>query len=173
MRLYPPPGSATAWRGGRCVYGYSYPKGTILILFYYGLHRSKGPLETPPPLSLTGYLQLPNRYRSGDKRKKGIPLEGAKDFASENFAMAEMAICISEFIYIALTLGAPRNSTTDQSAGYAPTRRRRAALKRGLSSDNAFLQFITTRAVRIEMKIPPIGGLAICICHVLFSTAQR
>jgi cytochrome P450 len=110
MRLYPP-----AWVSDRVALaddafnGYSYPKGTILILFYYGLHRSKDHWEDASSFKPDRFLQHPDSYREGDKGKAKAyyPFGGGPRLCiGNNFAMAEMAICIQEFIH-RFDIGAP------------------------------------------------------------------
>jgi len=98
MRLYPP-----AWITDRVALeddafnGYSYPKGTILALFYFGLHRSERHWEDASSFR-------PDRFmgQNGAKEKARVyyPFGGGPRLCiGNNFAMAEMAICLQEFIH--------------------------------------------------------------------------
>jgi len=105
MRLYPP-----AWVSDRVALaddafnGYSYPKGTILILFYYGLHRSKDHWEDAASFTPDRFLRL---EADKGKAKAYYPFGGGPRLCiGNNFAMAEMAICIQEFIHL-FDIGAP------------------------------------------------------------------
>ena len=105
MRLYPP-----AWVSDRVALaddafnGYSYPKGTILILFYYGLHRSKDHWEDASSFKPDRFLRHEGEK---EKAKAYYPFGGGPRLCiGNNFAMAEMAICIQEFIH-RFDIGAP------------------------------------------------------------------
>ncbi len=98
MRLYPP-----AWVSDRVSLeddtfnGYSFPKGTIIALYYYGLHRSarywKDPLAFNPGRFLT-----PDK--DGEKGKVFFPFGGGPRLCiGNNFAMAEMALFVQAFIH--------------------------------------------------------------------------
>lgn len=94
MRLYPP-----AWISDRmCMnddtYGpYKIPAGTILVLFYYGLHRD--------PKHWTGPTEfIPERFskKNADKNKTYYPFgAGPRLCIGNNFAMAEMTIFLQRF----------------------------------------------------------------------------
>lgn len=97
MRLYPP-----AWISDRVAlnddtYGsFSFPKGSIIILFYYGLHRDKKYWENPD-------LFIPARFAKGNedksKPKAYYPFGGGPRLCiGNNFAMAEMAIFLQGMI---------------------------------------------------------------------------
>jgi cytochrome P450 len=93
MRLYPP-----AWVSDRVSLeddsfnGYSYPGGTIIGLFFYGLHRSAKYWEDP--LSFK-----PERFL-GEKERSRVffPFGGGPRLCiGNNFAMAEMALFLKSF----------------------------------------------------------------------------
>lgn len=97
MRLYPP-----AWISDRVAVAddqykdFKIPKDTILVLFYYGLHRDPKYFDNPEAF-------LPERFL-----KKNVDKEKPKAFypfgagprlcIGNSFAMAEMAIFLSAFI---------------------------------------------------------------------------
>ncbi|MEK6781223.1 MAG: cytochrome P450 [Bacteroidota bacterium] len=98
MRLYPP-----AWISDRVALHddtynhYSFPKDTIIVLFYYGLHRDEKHWENPSAF-------IPGRFskRAVDKGKpKGYyPFSaGPRLCIGNNFAMAEMAIFLQAMIH--------------------------------------------------------------------------
>lgn len=97
MRLYPP-----AWISDRVALNddafndFTFPKGSIIILFYYGLHRDKKYWENPDAF-------IPSRFakENGDKRKPKAyyPFGGGPRLCiGNNFAMAEMAIFLQTMI---------------------------------------------------------------------------
>jgi cytochrome P450 len=97
MRLYPP-----AWITDRIALhddayaNITFPKNTILILFYYGLHRNPKYWEDPQAFK-------PARFASGnadkEKSKYYFPFgSGPRLCIGNNFAMAEMAIFLQSFI---------------------------------------------------------------------------
>ena len=97
MRLYPP-----AWISDRVALqddafrGFKIPKDTIMVLFYYGLHRDGQYFNNP------GLFQ-PDRFlkKNADKErpKAFYPFgSGPRLCIGNNFAMAEMAIFLAEFI---------------------------------------------------------------------------
>jgi len=95
MRLYPP-----AWVSDRVsleddAFGeFSFPGGTIIALFYFGLHRSAAYWNDP--LSFK-----PERFLTGDKDKSKFffPFGGGPRLCiGSNFAMAEMALFIKSFV---------------------------------------------------------------------------
>ncbi len=95
MRLYPP-----AWVSDRVSLEddafdeYTFPKGTILALFYFGLHRS--PMYWEDPLAFK-----PERFLTGEKEKTKIffPFgSGPRLCIGNNFAMAEMALFLKSFV---------------------------------------------------------------------------
>jgi cytochrome P450 len=110
MRLYPP-----AWVSDRVALeddafnGYSYPKGTILILFYYGLHRNERYWEDASSFKPDRFMR---HEGVNEKAKVYYPFGGGPRLCiGNNFAMAEMAICLREFIHrfeIAVTEVQPR-----------------------------------------------------------------
>ena len=97
MRLYPP-----AWVSDRVSIqadtfnGYSYPAGTIIALFYYGLHRHPTYWDDPA-------LFTPERFLKADIKEKSkvyFPFGGGPRLCiGNNFAMAEMALFIRAFIH--------------------------------------------------------------------------
>lgn len=98
MRLYPP-----AWISDRMALsddtynGFTYPKGIVIILFYYGLHRDAR--YWPEPDSF-----IPERFakENDDKRKPKAfyPFGGGPRLCiGNNFAMAEMAIFLQTMIH--------------------------------------------------------------------------
>jgi cytochrome P450 len=97
MRLYPP-----AWITDRIAlqddaYGnFTFPKNTILILFYYGLHRNPKYWEDAESFK-------PSRFSNGnadkEKTKYYLPFgSGPRLCIGNNFAMAEMAIFLQSFV---------------------------------------------------------------------------
>lgn len=98
MRLYPP-----AWISDRMAlsddaYGpFTYPKGIVIILFYYGLHRDEKYWPNPDSF-------IPDRFskENEDKRKPKAfyPFGGGPRLCiGNNFAMAEMAIFLQTMIH--------------------------------------------------------------------------
>lgn len=98
MRLYPP-----AWISDRVALqddayeSFSYPKGSIIILFYYGLHRDARHWDNPLNF-------IPSRFtkENEDKRKPKAfyPFGGGPRLCiGNNFAMAEMAIFLKTMIH--------------------------------------------------------------------------
>ena len=98
MRLYPP-----AWISDRVALqddgyqGYTFPKDTIIVLFYYGLHRDAKHWESPSAF-------VPNRFlkNASDKErlKSFYPFgSGPRLCIGNNFAMAEMAIFLQAIIH--------------------------------------------------------------------------
>jgi len=93
MRMYPP-----AWMTDRVTLqddrfgSYRYPGGTIIILFFYGLHRHKDYWEDPSAFR-------PDRFL-GDKRAKHFFPFGAgpRMCIGNNFAMAEMSFFLYSFL---------------------------------------------------------------------------
>lgn len=97
MRLYPP-----AWISDRVAmaddaYGdFVYPKDTVIVLFYYGLHRS--PVHWDKPTQF-----WPDRFSkekfSKDQAKAYHPFGGGPRLCiGNNFAMAEMTIFLQAII---------------------------------------------------------------------------
>lgn len=98
MRLYPP-----AWISDRVALeddrydNFGIPKDTIVILFYYGLHRDARYWHDPTSF-------LPERFlkdqTSKDKPKAYYPFgAGPRLCIGNSFAMAEMAIFLEAFIH--------------------------------------------------------------------------
>jgi cytochrome P450 len=96
LRLYPP-----AYISDRVALnddtfnGYTFPAGTIIILFYYGLHRDSRHWSEPERF-------LPARFLGTSPREQGnvfFPFgSGPRLCIGNNFAMAEMAIFLQPFI---------------------------------------------------------------------------
>lgn len=97
MRLYPP-----AWISDRVAVHddtfrqYSFPKDTIIVLFYYGLHRDQRYWEEPDAF-------VPERFLKDkgpkDKAKVYFPFgAGPRLCIGNNFAMAEMTVFIQAMI---------------------------------------------------------------------------
>jgi cytochrome P450 len=97
MRLYPP-----AWISDRVALqddaynNFTFPKGSIIILFYYGLHRDARFWDNPDSFK-------PERFakENEDKRKPKAyyPFGGGPRLCiGNNFAMAEMAIFLQAMI---------------------------------------------------------------------------
>jgi cytochrome P450 len=96
MRLYPP-----AWISDRValaddVYGnFLIPKGAVILIFYYGMHRDAGLWNDPLAFR-------PARFKEDiDKGKKKIYYPfgaGPRLCIGNNFAMAEMTIFIQSFL---------------------------------------------------------------------------
>ena len=96
MRLYP-----AAWMTERMSLSddsfedYSYPAGTIIIPFFYGLHRDEN-------LWLEGNLFKPDRFIEDDKIKRFkhfLPFgSGPRMCVGNNFAMAEMTFFLHAFV---------------------------------------------------------------------------
>jgi len=96
MRLYPP-----AWINDRIaleddVYNnYSIPKGTVVVSFFYGLHRDTKQWQNPLAFQ-------PGRFLGEDEkatRKIFYPFgAGPRLCIGNNFAMAEMAIFLQAFL---------------------------------------------------------------------------
>ena len=96
MRLYPP-----AWIVDRVsanddeFNGYSFPGGTIIILFFYGMHRDRKYWTDPE-------VFRPERFvkgGEGEKSKSYLPFgAGPRLCIGNNFAIAEMAIFLHAFL---------------------------------------------------------------------------
>lgn len=97
MRLYPP-----AWISDRVALqddaynGFTFPKGSIIILFYYGLHRDAKHWDNPTAF-------IPSRFAKENedkhKPKAYYPFGGGPRLCiGNNFAMAEMAIFLQTMI---------------------------------------------------------------------------
>lgn len=96
MRLYPP-----AWVSDRVALaddsfdGFSWPRGTIIALFYYGLHRSAAHWEDPLEFKPGRFL---NADRDKDHGRIFFPFgAGPRLCIGNNFAMAEMALFVRSF----------------------------------------------------------------------------
>ncbi|HOX82889.1 MAG TPA: cytochrome P450, partial [Chryseolinea sp.] len=98
MRLYPP-----AWIVDRIALNddtyqhYTYPKGTIVLMFFYGLHRDKKHWDNPESF-------IPDRFLKQnidkEKQKAFYPFgAGPRLCIGNNFAMAEMAIFLQTIIH--------------------------------------------------------------------------
>jgi len=97
MRLYPP-----AWISDRVALhddaylDYTFPKDTILILFYYGLHRDPKFWEDAAAFKPGRFLKEKNPK---DKRKAYYPFgAGPRLCIGNNFAMAEMTLFLQAVI---------------------------------------------------------------------------
>ena len=98
MRLYPP-----AWISDRVALnddqykGFQYPAGTIVVLFYYGLHRDPQFWERPLDFYPERFLKNADK----DKGKIFFPFgAGPRLCIGNNFAMAEMAIFLQAFLKV-------------------------------------------------------------------------
>ncbi len=97
MRLYPP-----AWASDRVALeddsfnNFSYPAGTVIALYYYGLHRCERYWANPG-------LFMPERFLKGEEKEKGrifFPFGGGPRLCiGNNFAMAEMMLFVQAFIH--------------------------------------------------------------------------
>jgi cytochrome P450 len=96
MRLYPP-----AWISDRVSLnddsykGFSFPKDTIIVIFYYGLHRDSAHWQNPTSF-------IPDRFlkKNSEKQKAYYPFgSGPRLCIGNNFAMAEMVIFLQTFIH--------------------------------------------------------------------------
>jgi cytochrome P450 len=97
MRLYPP-----AWISDRVAlnddaYSYfNFPKDTIVVLFYYGLHRDAKYWEEPLAFKPDRFLKA---TLDKDKPKAFYPFgSGPRMCIGNNFAMSEMAIFLQAFV---------------------------------------------------------------------------
>ena len=98
MRLYPP-----AWISDRVALqddtfgNFNYPKGSIIILFYYGLHRDAKHWENAESFQPQRFAKA-NEDKS--KPKAYYPFGGGPRLCiGNNFAMAEMAIFLQTMIH--------------------------------------------------------------------------
>lgn len=97
MRLYPP-----AWVSDRVAIeddsfkGFSFPKGTIIALYYYGLHRNERYWKDATSFRPQRFLE-----QSGERETRAFFPFGAgpRMCIGNNFAMAEMAIFLQAFIH--------------------------------------------------------------------------
>ncbi len=98
MRLYPP-----AWISDRIALqddaylNYTYPKGSIVLMFYFGLHRDPKYWSNPESF-------IPDRFLKQnvdkEKQKAFYPFgAGPRLCIGNNFAMAEMAIFVQSIIH--------------------------------------------------------------------------
>lgn len=97
MRLYPP-----AWISDRVALqddefrGFRIPKDTILVLFYYGLHRDNKYFDDPEAFRPDRFLK---KNSDKERTKAFYPFgSGPRLCIGNNFAMAEMAIFLEEFV---------------------------------------------------------------------------
>ncbi|HEX8039725.1 MAG TPA: cytochrome P450, partial [Chryseosolibacter sp.] len=97
MRLYPP-----AWISDRVALeddaylGYRFPKDTILILFYYGLHRDPKYWDNPEAFEPDRFLKLAARR---EKPKAFYPFgAGPRLCIGNNFALAEMTVFLQAMV---------------------------------------------------------------------------
>jgi cytochrome P450 len=98
MRLYPP-----AWISDRVALRddeyrtYSFPAGSIIILFYYGMHRDKKLWENA---DLFVPRRFDKRFVQKEKLKGFYPFgAGPRQCIGNSFAMAEMCIFLQSFIH--------------------------------------------------------------------------
>ncbi len=98
MRLYPP-----AWISDRVTLQddrykeYSYPKGTIVLMFYYGLHRDKKYFDNPESFRPNRFLK---QNIDKEKQKAFYPFgAGPRLCIGNNFALAEMTIFLQTIIH--------------------------------------------------------------------------
>jgi cytochrome P450 len=96
MRLYPP-----VWIFDRVATSddqfnnYSYPEGTIIMMFLYGMHRNKRFWTNPETFRPARFL----KGEEGDKNKSYVPFgAGPRLCIGNSFAMAEMAIFLKSFL---------------------------------------------------------------------------
>ena len=96
MRLYPP-----AWLTDRVAlqddsFGeYSYPKGTIIISFFYGAHRHKQQWDNPDSFMPDRFIDEAGKLK---KYKNYFPFgAGPRMCIGNNFAMAEMVFFLHAF----------------------------------------------------------------------------
>jgi cytochrome P450 len=97
MRLYPP-----AWIADRVALeddslnGVSFPAGTIIGLFYYGLHRSPQYWKDPVRFDPGRFVR---KTEDNEKHKAFFPFGGGPRLCiGNNFAIAEMALFIRAFV---------------------------------------------------------------------------
>ncbi len=97
MRLYPP-----AWISDRVALAddrfkdFIIPKDTTLVLYYYGLHRDPENFEDPQSFHPDRFLK---KNINKEKQKAFYPFgAGPRMCIGNNFALAEMAIFLQEFI---------------------------------------------------------------------------
>ncbi len=97
MRLYPP-----AWISDRISLqddtykDYTYPGGTIVLLFYYGLHRDKKHWDNPESFVPDRFLK---QNIDKEKQKAFYPFgAGPRLCIGNSFALAEMAIFLQTII---------------------------------------------------------------------------
>jgi cytochrome P450 len=96
MRLYPP-----VWIVDRVATSddhfkdYSYPEGTIIMMFLYGMHRDKRFWTDPETFKPERFM----KGGEGEKNKSYVPFgAGPRLCIGNNFAMAEMAIFLKSFL---------------------------------------------------------------------------
>jgi cytochrome P450 len=102
MRLYPP-----AWVSDRVALEhdkfkeYSFPKGTIIVLFYYGLHRSEKYWSDASSFKPGRFGSTPDHgSRAGNASAAYYPFgAGPRLCIGNNFALAEMAIFLQSFVH--------------------------------------------------------------------------
>lgn len=98
MRLYPP-----AWISDRVsleddtYLGYSFPADTIIVLFYYGLHRDGKYWDHPSAFRPERFMKL---FSSKEKSRAFYPFgAGPRLCIGNNFAMAEMTLFLQAMIH--------------------------------------------------------------------------
>lgn len=97
MRLYPP-----AWISDRVALrpdsyqDFSFPKDTIIIMFYYGLHRDRKYWDDPAAFKPERFI---SQKDTKEKAKAYYPFgSGPRLCIGNNFAMAEMTIFLQAFV---------------------------------------------------------------------------
>jgi cytochrome P450 len=97
MRLYPP-----AWISDRISLNddkfksYSFPRNTIIVLFYYGMHRNPAYWRNPEKFDPSRFVKT---NADKDKIKAYYPFgAGPRLCIGNNFAMAEMTIFLRAFL---------------------------------------------------------------------------
>jgi cytochrome P450 len=97
MRLYPP-----AWISDRISLNddkfksYSFPRNTIIVLFYYGMHRNPAYWQDPEKFDPSRFVKT---NADKDKIKAYYPFgAGPRLCIGNNFAMAEMTIFLQAFL---------------------------------------------------------------------------
>ncbi len=98
MRLYPP-----AWVSDRVALGddtfndFKYPAGTVLVLYYFGLHRNEKYWDDPDAFNPERFMQSSSKEKS---KNYFHPFgSGPRMCIGNHFAMAEMAIALREIIH--------------------------------------------------------------------------
>jgi cytochrome P450 len=99
MRLYPP-----AWISDRVALhddnyqDFSFPAGTVLILFYYGMHRDEKHWDNPNAFIPERFVKVASAH---EKQKAFYPFgAGPRLCIGNSFAMAEMTIFLQSVINV-------------------------------------------------------------------------